>query len=261
MLNVAFYHFTHLDEPAELRRRWESSFTQLELKGTVILAREGVNGFLAGTEAAIRDALGLIQADARFTGLRWKESTSPEIPFRHLAFKLKEEIVTFREPSVSPPPAAPRLAPAELRRWYESGKDFVILDTRNEYEFRLGHFAGAISAGLEHFVDFREAAKRLPEEWKEKPLVTYCTGGIRCEKAAPYLAQLGFRNVYQLDDGILGYLEREGGAHWEGECFVFDERIALDATLRATGATLCPKCQGPNAAVDVNCRHCGSARQ
>lgn len=257
-LNAAFYCFSPLagDQLPRLREDWLPRLRALGLKGTVILAPEGMNGFLAGAESAVREALDTFRALPAFRSLTAKESRSAALPFRKLSIKLKREIVTFRVEGVRPT-EAPRLAPAELARWFGEGRDFVMLDTRNAYEYRLGSFAGAHDPGLAHFVDFAEAAKGLPEVWKEKPVVTFCTGGIRCEKAAPYLASLGFRQVYQLDGGILAYLESQGGAHWRGECFVFDDRVALGPDLAPTGATLCPACQGPNPKGAATCLHCG----
>lgn len=259
-LNAAFYCFSPVPRESlpNLRASWSRSLRELGVKGTVILAPEGINGFLAGAEKAVRDALAVIRSLPAFSSLQAKESRSADIPFGKLSIKLKKEIVTFRVEGV-PATEAPRISPAELSAWYEEGRDFVIVDTRNEYEYRLGTFRGAYNPQLRHFVEFAEAAKKLPEEWKGKPVVTFCTGGIRCEKAAPYLAGLGFRQVYQLDGGILAYFEKEGGKHWEGDCFVFDDRVALDPSLAPTGATLCGSCQGPVPSDKAECIHCGEA--
>ncbi|MGE3262667.1 MAG: rhodanese-like domain-containing protein [Bacteriovoracia bacterium] len=257
VLNVAFYHFAPLEQPDRLRRHLKEQLDPTSLKGTLILAPEGINGVWAGPEEEVRAALSLLQAQPAFQELRWKESFSDSIPFEFLAFKLKPEIVTFRVPEVSPPPATSgRIQPLDLAAWYDQGKEFVVLDTRNEFEFRLGRFSEARSLHLKQFVEFAEAAGTLQDDWKKKPIVTYCTGGIRCEKAAPYLASLGFEEVYQLDGGILGYFEAVGARHWEGECFVFDQRVALDPKLTPTGARLCPKCQGPIPKVNQDCIHC-----
>lgn len=256
-LNAAFYCFAPLEDLPSLKRDWSASLRKLGVKGTVILAPEGVNGFLAGTAQAIRDALLLFRSHPGLGSLQAKESVSETVPFQRLFVKLKKEIVTFRVPELSPPakPSA-RIAPEELAAWYDQGRDFLTLDTRNLYEARLGTFSGAHVPPIGHFVDFAEAAKALPEEWKKKPVVTFCTGGIRCEKAAPYLESLGFEQVWQLEGGILNYFEKVGGAHWSGECFVFDERVALGPDLRPTGARLCGKCQGPVPAAAARCIHC-----
>jgi UPF0176 protein len=255
-LNAAFYCFAPVENPEALRADLRDGLRPLGVKGTVIVAPEGMNGFLAGPREALRSALAFLRSLPSFEGLHAKESESGEVPFAKLCIKRKAEIVTFRQDA--PRAASRRLAPAELRAWLDEGRDFVLLDTRNAYEARLGTFVGARTLEIAQFVDFAAVATRFPAEWKKKAVVTFCTGGIRCEKAAPYLAGLGFENVYQLEDGILGYFEKEGGKHWEGECFVFDQRIALGPDLRPTGARLCALCQGPVPAGREACRHCGA---
>lgn len=259
LLNVSFYRFTRLTDPRAWKARLESQLSSLDVKGTLLLAEEGLNGFLAGPVEAVRAALAILEAHPEFKGLWTKESFSGFVPFRKLAVKVKKEIVTFRVPGHSPLEAeAPRLSPAELAEWYERGEEFSILDTRNVYEARLGKFVGAEVLPIGRFADFPAAVEKLPPEWKKRKIVTYCTGGIRCEKAAPFLRAQGFENVYQLDGGILHYFEQMGGKHWEGECFVFDDRIALGPDLEATGARLCEKCQGPIPQTAASCPHCGA---
>jgi UPF0176 protein len=255
-LNAAFYCFTPLEDLAALRRDWLNRFRERGLKGTVILAPEGVNGFLAGPREALQAALMDLRSLPAFGEMRVKESLSPATPFAKLLVKLKKEIVTFRQGSLAAP--SPHLPPEELAQWLDEGRDVILLDTRNAYESRLGTFKGAHAPAIGHFVEF--AGLELPEEWKSKPVVTFCTGGIRCEKAAPYLASMGFKNVYQLEDGILGYFEKVGGRHFEGECFVFDQRVALGPNLTPTGASLCSHCQGPVPAASAACIHCGGAK-
>jgi UPF0176 protein len=252
-LNAAFYCFTPLENLAALRREWLTRLRAHGLKGTVILAPEGVNGFLAGPPAALQSALMDLRSLPAFAGLRVKESLSATTPFAKLLVKLKKEIVTFRQGSSET--KSPHLAPEVLAKWLDEGREVVLLDTRNAYESRLGTFKGSHTPAIAHFVEF--AGLRLPEEWKSKPVVTFCTGGIRCEKAAPYLTSLGFKEVYQLEHGILGYFEKVGGRHFEGECFVFDQRVALGADLSPTGARLCTHCQGPVPAASADCIHCG----
>lgn len=257
-LNVAFYRFVPLSNTTEWRDRLREKFLSLELRGTVILAEEGMNGFLCGKEESAREAIEWLKSHKEFEALTVKESYSERNSFRRLAFKLKPEIVTFKVPGCTPLKMdAPRLEPEELNRWYDEGKKFVIIDTRNDYEFRLGQFENSVCLNTRHFVQFAEAAKTLPQEWKEMPVVTFCTGGIRCEKAAPYLKTLGFQDVYQLEGGILNYFEKVGGAHWNGECFVFDGRIAVNPDLAPTGAYLCPHCIDPTPKDSPVCIHCG----
>lgn len=255
-LNASFYSFSPLENPEGAAASLKKVVPE-NLKGTIILAKEGINGFLAGEPSTLRDTLQSIQKTLKLPNLWAKESVSETVPFQKLCFKVKEEIVTFRVPGFNPDRSpAPYLKPEELSDWYEKGEDFLILDTRNEYEVRLGTFEGAKSLKIDHFVDFPKAMAEAPEDWKSKKIVTFCTGGIRCEKAAPYLRSIGFE-AYQLEGGIIHYFEKMGGKHWQGECFVFDDRIALDPNLEATGASLCPHCQGPNPKNTSVCMHCG----
>ncbi|MFN9914128.1 MAG: rhodanese-like domain-containing protein, partial [Pirellulaceae bacterium] len=152
-----------------------------------------------------------------------------------------------------------------LKAWLDAGRPVTLLDTRNDYEVELGTFQQAIDLGIHHFRDFPQAAAAIPEEIKARPMVTFCTGGIRCEKAGPYLEQLGFREVYQLDGGILNYFERCGNSHYEGDCFVFDHRVAVTPELKPSGAKLCFACQAVLTADDlasekyasgISCPHC-----
>ncbi len=256
-LNVAFYQFEAIADLGARRKELEELLVPLGVLGTVILAPEGMNAFLAGPEANVRRALAGFAKNPSFAGVAVKESFSPTLPFAKLSLKTKTEIVTFRVENFSPPAkAATRLRPKELAAWFAEKEDFLMLDTRNEYEVRLGKFSGAHSLQLEHFVNFPEAAATIPEDWKKRKVVTYCTGGIRCEKAAPYLESLGFQQVFQLEGGILGYFEQAGGAHWEGECFVFDQRVAVTPDLSPSGAYLCSHCQGPVPEAAASCIHC-----
>ena len=163
----------------------------------------------------------------------------------------------------------PRFRPRKLKEWLDQGRSVTLLDARNAYEVKLGTFRGAHTLDLDHFREFPIAAASLPHHLKDEPVVTFCTGGIRCEKAAPLLQKAGFAQVFQLDGGILRYFEECGGEHFEGDCFVFDKRVALDASLRETGAALCFVCQTPLTAIEqedpryvmsVSCPHCHKQR-
>jgi len=244
ILNIAAYRFVAIDDLAQLRVTFKARCEALKLKGTVLIAAEGINLFLAGAAANIEAFVETLRADARFAALQVKRSWSAEQPFARLLVKLKREIVSMRRPEIHPGAApAPRLAPQELKRWLDQRREITLLDTRNQFEIELGSFENALSLGLRSFSDFPRASSALAEDLKERPIVTYCTGGIRCEKAAPWLISQGFREVYQLDGGILDYFEHCGGAHFDGACFVFDQRVALDASLRETG--LAPACAEP----------------
>jgi UPF0176 protein len=233
--NIAAYKFVPIGDRDELRASLRSRCRDLDLKGTILLAPEGINLFLAGSKDDLIAFLDSLTADPRFSDLAPKWSWSDFVPFKRLRVKLKDEIVTLRVGGIDPATdPAPLLPAAELKRWYDEGRDFVIVDTRNEWEVSAGCFENAIDPHLKKFGEFPRLAETLAH-LKDKVVVTYCTGGIRCEKAAPLLQSQGFRQVYQLQGGILKYFEECGGAHWRGNCVVFDDRGALDPQLRPAG--------------------------
>lgn len=241
ILNIAAYRFVPLNDLEQLRAALMLRGAELGLKGTILIAAEGINLFLAGAGANVEAFVETLSADARFAAIEVKRSRSAQQPFLRLLVKIKREIVSMRRPEINPcATPAPRLAPQELKRWLEQGRAVVLLDTRNQFEVDLGTFEDALSLGLKSFSDFPRATPALAEALKDRPIVTFCTGGIRCEKAAPWLISQGFRKVYQLDGGILNYFEQCGGAHFRGECFVFDQRMALDARLRESGSPRSP---------------------
>lgn len=229
--NTAAYRFVPIDDRDALRIRIDESARSRQLLGTVLLATEGINIFLAGLEPDLRAFFDELQQDARFAGLDVKWSWSGTLPFKRLRVRLKKEIVTVGAPDfdLNDTPA-PYLPPAELKRWYDEGRKFVILDTRNRWEIEQGTFEGALDPGVDSFGEFPAALERLAD-LKDTPVVTFCTGGIRCEKAAPLMKRAGFNQVYQLEGGILRYFEQVGGAHWRGNCVVFDDRGALAPDL------------------------------
>ena len=231
------YRFVPINDPAALRERLAEDALALGLKGSVLLAPEGINLFLAGPEACVRRFLAVLRADPRFAGLTAKESWSECVPFARLKVKLKREIIAFRREGVDPLAApAPLVAPDALRRWLEQGHDddgkpVLLLDTRNREEVAHGTFEGALTLPIDDFVQLPEALEAERARLTGATVVSFCTGGIRCEKAAPLLRDRGFGDVRQLEGGILGYFEAEGGAHWQGACFVFDQRVALGPDL------------------------------
>ena len=241
ILNIAAYRFVPLNDLERLRAALKLRGAELGLKGTILIAAEGINLFLAGAVANVEAFLETLLADARFAPIEVKRSRSAQQPFLRLLVKIKREIVSMRRPEINPcAMPAPRLAPQELKRWLDQGREIVLLDTRNQFEVELGSFENMLALGLKSFSDFPRATPALPEALKDEPIVTFCTGGIRCEKAASWLISQGFREVYQLDGGILNYFEQCGGAHFRGNCFVFDQRVALDAKLRETGGAQDP---------------------
>lgn len=262
VLNVSAYLFKELpvESLQRLRSRLLARCIQLKLKGTILLTPEGINVCLAGGKAEVYEALDLL-AEEGFTDLPIKESYSDSQPFTRMLVRIKKEVIAFGKDEVVPHEhTAPHLPAEELRQWYESGKEMLVLDTRNTYEVKLGKFENAFAFDIETFREFPERVQELKQEWGDKPIVTYCTGGVRCEKAAEYMLQQGFKDVYQLDGGILRYFDHCGGDHYEGDCFVFDKRVALNPQQQTTGATVCYSCREPFQAgeqpQDDVCPHC-----
>ena len=248
VLNISAYKFAPLDEGAlpALKSELLRTCRERDLRGTILLSPEGVNGFLAGDQTGISEVVAMIREIPGFESFEPKESWSEDQPFNRMLVKIKREIIAFGIEGINPgQTSSPKLPPAELKRWLDEGRRVHLLDTRNDYEIKMGTFAGAIPAGVQHFRDFPAAVGNLPEELRDEPTVMFCTGGIRCEKAGPYMARAGFKQVFQLDGGILKYFEECGGAHWNGECFVFDRRVGLNPELKETGSALCFNCQMP----------------
>ena len=251
-LNAAAYRFAELTSLPELRERLKGECRALGLKGSILLSPEGINLFIAGERDSVESLLGTIRTIPGLEHLEAKFSESGEQPFNRMLVKIKQEIIAFGVEGINPARhTSPRLPAKELKRWLDEGRPVTLLDTRNTYEVKLGTFAGAVTLPIRHFRKFPQAVDSLPEEMKQNPVVSFCTGGIRCEKAAPYLERAGFREVYQLEGGILKYFEECGGAHWEGECFVFDKRVGVNPALQETGSQLCFACQEPLTAEEV----------
>jgi UPF0176 protein len=237
VLNVSAYKFVPLPDAAGLREPLLASARALGLKGTVLLAEEGINLVLAGDQQAVRAFLQQLRDDPRLADLQAKESWSDDVPFGRLLVKKKREIIRMNHPAIQPAEGrAPALDAGTLKRWLDQGHDdagrpVVTLDTRNAFEVDHGTFAGAIDWRLGKFSDFPAALEQHLPELEGKTVVSFCTGGIRCEKAALVMREAGLAAVWQLEGGILKYFEETGGAHFEGKCFVFDDREALGPDL------------------------------
>ena len=242
ILNISAYKFVPLQDTAALRERLLALATDLQLKGTVLLAEEGINLFVAAQADAVRAFVAALHADARFADLAPKESWSAAQPFRKMLVKVKREIIRMDVPAIqpdfsAPSGRAPSVSAATVRRWLDTGTDdegrpVVTLDTRNAFEVDVGAFDGAIDWRIDKFSEFPQALAAHRAELEGKTVVSYCTGGIRCEKAAMLMRAAGLPHVYQLEGGILKYFEETDGAHYHGDCFVFDERRAVAADLQ-----------------------------
>lgn len=233
-LNVAHYKYINFDNPVNVKSRLEEIFGGGEIKGTVLLAQEGFNLHFAGPETLLMEKLNFWFAEIGLSEERLNKSYSEKIPFRKFKITLKREICTTPVTELNPESdGADYMSPQKLKEILDDpNNDYVLLDNRNLFETKIGTFKGAVPAHTEAFSQFKEVPERLKEQYDEdQKIVMFCTGGIRCEKASGYMKQAGFKNVWQLDGGILRYFEEVGGEHYQGNCFVFDERWELDSKL------------------------------
>lgn len=256
ILNIAAYKFAPLTNLEERRERLRDFCREIGLRGTILLSPEGINLFIAGDRPSVESLLEVLRRDPEIGNLEVKESFNDYQPFNRMLVRLKKEIIAFGIDGIDPlNKTSPKLEPQELKRWLDEGKPCTLLDVRNDYEIKLGTFENAVPIGLDHFRNFPDAVKELSEEAKDQPIVMFCTGGIRCEKAGPLMEQAGFHHVYQLRGGILKYFEDCGQDHYQGDCFVFDKRTALNPALEETEATLCYACQMPLTAEEQQSPH------
>lgn len=268
MLTVAaLYHFTRFDDPAALRAPLARLACSMGVRGTLLLAPEGINGTIAGTREGIDAVLGHIRALPGCAGLEWKESTAAGMPFGRMKVRLKREIVTMGQPDVDPRARAGHYVAPEDWNDLISEPDVVVIDTRNDYEVGIGTFAGAIDPKTRSFRDFPAWWQENAPRFHNKRVAMFCTGGIRCEKSTNYLLSQGVEEVFHLKGGILNYLEHvpEDQSLWQGDCFVFDGRVSLRHGLKQGDYGLCHACRRPISAEDrlspvfedgVCCPHC-----
>jgi UPF0176 protein len=251
---VSLYRFLHLEDPESFRDQLKDICVAEGLLGTVLVAGEGFNGTLAGSEKAVRVAMDWIRTYCDISeelDARWTDAD--EAPFRKMRVKVKREIVTLGRPDILPHEKTGEHVDAA--RWNEliENPDVLVIDTRNHYEIEVGTFPGAIDPGNDSFREFPEFAKELAEQSTERPLAMFCTGGIRCEKATALMLELGFNEVYHLQGGILNYLSEVDAAEnkWKGDCFVFDTRVAVDQELSEGGYVQCHACRRPLSTADM----------
>jgi UPF0176 protein len=245
-LNIAGYKFITIPDRNNLREPFKHKCDSLELKGTILLSHEGINIFVAGLESNIITFRNWVIEDERFNDISFKESTSDSQPFNRMNVRLKNEIISVGLPNFDRIDSEDgRIFPNELHQRLSNNEDIVLLDTRNTYETRLGSFHNSIELGIKTFRAFPEAVANMDDSFKNKQIVMFCTGGVRCEKASVIMRDAGFTNIRQLEGGILGYFQDVGGDHWDGECFVFDKRVALKPDLTETGTTVCFACREP----------------
>ena len=246
VVNIAGYKFEPLVDPIDLVSLYQKKCDELELKGTMLISKKGINFSLAGTQQATDSIIAFLEEDNRFLNIPLKVTYSETQPFRRMKVRLKKEIISLGRKDINPKElTGERISPKDLKNLLDNKEDVLVLDTRNEYETRVGKFENAIDLNLDTFRDFPKAIESLPEEYKDKQIVMYCTGGIRCEKASAVMMKAGFADVKQLEGGVLDYFKETGGAYWEGDCFVFDERVALDTELNETDYIYCYICREP----------------
>lgn len=253
ILNLASYHFVTLDKTAEWRPLMLDRCKALDLRGTILLAPEGINLFVAGTPDNARAFMDYLRHDPLFEGkfasLQFKESLSEDRPFNRMLVRLKREIITMKKPAIQPELGrAPAVDARTLKAWLDRGHDdegrpVVMLDTRNAFEVDVGTFDDALDYRIAKFSEFPAVIEAHRGDLEGKTVVSFCTGGIRCEKAAIHMKEVGIEHVYQLEGGILKYFEEVGGAHYHGACFVFDHRTALDPALKPTDIAQCFACR------------------
>ena len=246
VVNIAGYKFEPLVDPIDLVSLYQKKCDELELKGTMLISKNGINFSLAGTKQATDTIITFLEEDNRFLNIPLKVTYSETQPFRRMKVRLKKEIISLGRKDINPRDlTGERISPQDLKNLLDNKEDVLVLDTRNEYETRVGKFENAIDLNLDTYRDFPKAIESLPEEYKDKQIVMYCTGGIRCEKASAVMMKAGFADVKQLEGGVLDYFKETGGAYWEGNCFVFDERVALDTDLNETDYIYCYICREP----------------
>lgn len=251
---VSFYRFLDINEPLAVRDELQALCDGQGLLGTVLIATEGFNGTLAGERDAIEGVFGWLRGRfdiAEALDARW--TTAEEAPFRRMRVRVKKEIVTLGRPDILPQRITGQHVPPEKWNALLENPDVLVVDTRNHYEYEVGTFPGAIDPGNDSFREFPEFARELAEKSGDRPLAMFCTGGIRCEKASALMLELGFSEVYQLQGGILNYLDTVSADdnRWDGECFVFDTRVAVDRDLSEGGYVQCHACRRPLSAVDL----------
>ena len=270
-VNIAAYKFVTFDNTEEMRPLYQALCKELELKGTILLTPEGINMFVSGPRARIDRYLAWVRSDARFADMPVKESYSEEQSHKRMLVKIKKEIITMRMPLIQPELGrAPAVEPITLKRWLDQGCDdagrpVVMVDTRNAFEVDVGTFDNTIDYRIDKFTEFPAVIAAHKDELAGKTVVTFCTGGIRCEKAAIHMQDIGYDHVYQLEGGILKYFEDVGGAHYTGDCFVFDYRTALNPRLEPSVTVQCFACRAvvtprqqlsPQYVSEVSCPHC-----
>ena len=256
IVNIAAYKFFRWDDLEPRRDELKSLCKQLSLRGTILISGEGINLFLAGAREPIDSFLSSLRSIPELVDIPIKESLTDYQPFNRMLVRIKHEIVPVGVDGVQPiADASPKLSPELLKQWLDEKRPIALLDTRNDYEVELGTFENAIDLNIKNFREFPKAAAAISDEVKKQPIVMFCTGGIRCEKIGPYMKGLGFEDIYQLDGGILRYFEKCQQSHYKGDCFVFDQRVAVEPSLDPSDMSECFACKRPLTPIDLESEH------
>ena len=244
--NITGYKFIPIKDELVLQETILQRSTNLNLKGTVLISRKGINFSVSGNKNNIDKFLLFIRSDSRFADVDVKITYNAYQPFRKMLVRIKKEIISMGIEEIDPFKfTGQKISPKELNKKLNNNENIVLLDTRNEYEVRLGTFKNAIDLNLDSFRDFPKEIEKLRKKLNGKEVVMFCTGGIRCEKASALMLKNGFENIQQIDGGVINYFKETGGRHWNGDCFVFDDRVALDKDLLETDYVLCFRCREP----------------
>lgn len=263
----AFYHFCSIGSPAQLRKTLLHQVARYNMTGTILVAAEGINGTIAGSRSDTDLFFEQLRADNRFVALKTKESQTQKAPFLRAKVKIKDEIVTLGQPNLDPENQAGTHVSPEDWNTLIKDPDVIVIDTRNDYEVAIGSFEGANNPNTQSFREFPKYAAQHLDPYKSKKIAMFCTGGIRCEKSTAFLKSQGFEDVYHLEGGILNYFEKVPTSEslWQGACFVFDERVAVDQGLEPADFVQCHACRRPLTPEDLtlesyapglSCRYC-----
>ena len=244
--NITGYKFIKISDKQILKKELVAECNRLALKGTVLISDKGINFSISGTTKNIQILIKFLRKDSRFEDIELKTTFNEYRPFRKMLVRIKKEIISMGIDGIDPSNlTATKIDPIELVEKLDKNNDLILLDIRNEYEVRLGTFENAIDLNLDSFRDFPEQLNNLKNTLEEKEIIMFCTGGIRCEKASALMIKNGFKNVKQIDGGVINYFIQTGGRHWNGDCFVFDDRVALNKNLEETEYKLCFRCREP----------------
>lgn len=267
MIVCAFYHFTTIENCEHLQQSFQNLCDTHHIKGILLVAHEGINGTIAGSREAIDHFLAFVKADERFKTLEYKESFAQTMPFYRMKVRIKKEIVTLKRPEANPAHKVGQYVEAKDWNKLICDPDVVVLDTRNDYEVKIGTFQNALNPNTANFVDFPSYVFNTLDPKKHKKIAMFCTGGIRCEKASAFMLENGFETVYHLKGGILKYLETVDAKDslWQGNCFVFDQRVSVGHGLTLGDEKPCYGCRAPLTPEErlsvhykegVHCPHC-----